>query len=72
MPTARAMPIREMNRAKDRRGVEAIDTSFETPKVYEVVAGAQRLELALRDLPAPILKRYPIADEGMGPRAIPP
>jgi len=58
----RAMPIREMNRSKDRRGVEALDTSFETSKVYEVVTGPQRLELALRDLPVPIVKRYPIAD----------
>jgi GNAT superfamily N-acetyltransferase len=57
-----AMPIREMNRSLDRRGVEAIDTSFETSSVYEVVIGPQRIELALRELSAPIVKRYPIAD----------
>jgi GNAT superfamily N-acetyltransferase len=56
------MTIREMDRTRDRRGVEAIDTSFETPAIFDVVASAQRLELALRALREPIVKRYPIAD----------
>lgn len=51
-----------MNRARDRRGVEAIDTSFETSSIFAVVIGPQRIELAQRDLPAAIVKRYPIAD----------
>jgi ribosomal protein S18 acetylase RimI-like enzyme len=57
-----AITIREMNRKADRKGVEALDTSFETASIYDVVVGARRIELALRALPAPRVKRYPIAD----------
>jgi GNAT superfamily N-acetyltransferase len=54
--------VREMNRKADRRGVEGIDTSFETASIYEVVMTQRRIELLERPLPAPRLKRYPIAD----------
>ncbi len=56
------MTIREMNRQADRRGVEAIDTSFETATVLELTAGKLHLELAPRALDRPLSKRYPIAD----------
>jgi ribosomal protein S18 acetylase RimI-like enzyme len=54
--------IRELDRAADRRGVEALDTSFETATVYDVVVTPRRIELVERTLPAPMIKRYPIAD----------
>lgn len=56
------MTIREMNRKADRRGVEAIDTAFQTASIYDVVVGARRIELVERSLPEPRTKRYPIAD----------
>ena len=54
--------IREMNRQADRRGVEAIDTAFETSSIYEVVVAARGIELVERPLAAPRTKRYPIGD----------
>ncbi len=62
------MIIRELNRATDRRGVEAIDTSFETATVFDVVTGARSIELVERTLPAPRTKRYSI-DEVFAPWA---
>jgi GNAT superfamily N-acetyltransferase len=56
------MTIREMDRTRDRRGVEAIDTSFETPVIFDVMASAHRIELIERTVREPIVKRYPIAD----------
>lgn len=53
--------IREMQ-PSDRNGVLALETVFETSTVYDVVTSARRIELASRALPAPLLKRYPIAD----------
>ena len=47
---------------KDRAGIEAIDTSFETSSIYDIVVGPQRIELALRLLAAPLVKRYAIED----------
>jgi ribosomal protein S18 acetylase RimI-like enzyme len=58
----RSMTIREIDRTRDRRGVDTIDTSFETSAIYDVVTGQHRLELVLRSLATPIVKRYPIAD----------
>jgi len=46
----------------DRAGVEAIDTSFRTPSIYDVVVTPARIELALKPLATPLVKRYPIAD----------
>jgi ribosomal protein S18 acetylase RimI-like enzyme len=60
--------IRELNRSTDRRGVEAIETAFETPTIFEVVTGARSIELVERTLPAPITKRYAI-DEVFAPWA---
>ena len=47
---------------RDRAGVEALDTSFETSTVYDVIVTPQRLELSPRSLVKPLVKRYPIAD----------
>ena len=54
--------IRETDRRRDRAGVLAIDTSFETPTIYDVVTSARRIELVERRLEKPLIKRYPIAD----------
>ena len=56
------LKIREMDRAADRRGVTALDTSFETTSVYDVVVTPHRIELVERALPVPLVKRYPIED----------
>jgi ribosomal protein S18 acetylase RimI-like enzyme len=52
--------IRELNRTADRRGVEAVDTAFETTSVFDVVAAPRRIELVERALAAPLTKRYSI------------
>lgn len=52
--------IRELDRKRDRDAVEAIDTSFETSEVFELVTSARRLELVERTLEAPIVKQYEI------------
>jgi ribosomal protein S18 acetylase RimI-like enzyme len=57
-----ALTLREMNRTTDRRGVEAIDTSFETGVIFDVNVASRRIELTLRHLAKPLAKRYPIAD----------
>jgi len=54
--------IRELDRTADRRGIEAIDTSFQTPTVFEVVATSRQLELVEREQPAPVTKRYSIGE----------
>jgi len=56
------MTIRELSRARDRTGVEAIDTTFETSSVFEVVTAARSVELIERPLARPITKRYSIAE----------
>ncbi len=55
------MNVRDYQPA-DRAGVEAIDTSFETSSIYDVLVTPQRIDLVLRLLAAPRVKRYPIAD----------
>ncbi|HEU4733489.1 MAG TPA: GNAT family N-acetyltransferase [Kofleriaceae bacterium] len=52
--------IRELNRRADRRGVEAIDTTFETSSMFDVVASPRRIELVERPLARPLAKRYSI------------
>ena len=59
---ARQMTIRELDRTRDRRGVEAIDTTFETSSVFEVVATARSIALVERPLEQPLAKRYSIAE----------
>ena len=53
--------IREMLDG-DRDGVEAIDTSFETSSVFDVVVAARGIELVERRLDQPLVKRYPMED----------
>ena len=55
------MNVRDYQPA-DRAGIEALDTSFETSSIYDVVVTPQQIDLVLRLLPSPQLKRYPIAD----------
>lgn len=54
--------IRALHRSRDRRGVEAIDTGFETATAFELVTTARTIELVERPLPAPIVKRYSIGE----------
>jgi ribosomal protein S18 acetylase RimI-like enzyme len=55
-----AITIRELERATDRRGVEAIDTSFQTASVFDLAGTARRVELVERALAQPLTKRYSI------------
>jgi len=57
-----ALTIRDLDRRADRRAVEAIDTSFETASVFDVVAGGRAIELVERPLAQPLVKRYSIAE----------
>ena len=57
-----AITIRELDRATDRVGIEAIDTTFETQTVFDVVTTARSIELVERPLAAPLAKRYSIAE----------
>src|SRR5678816_1696465 len=54
--------VRELDRKRDRRGVEAIDTAFETSSVFDLVTRERSLELVERPLAAPLVKRYSIAE----------
>jgi ribosomal protein S18 acetylase RimI-like enzyme len=54
--------IRELNRRKDRAAVEAIDTSFETDIIFDVVTRERSIALEERPLPHPITKRYSIGE----------
>lgn len=56
------MLIRELDRATDRRAVEAIDTTFETSSVFELVTTPRAIELVERPLDRPLHKRYSIAE----------
>jgi hypothetical protein len=57
-----AFTIRELDRKTDRRGVEAIDTAFETTSVFDVVTTDRSIELVERPLEKPLVKRYSIAE----------
>src|SRR6185503_13837800 len=54
--------IREMDRSRDRTGVEAIDTAFETDVVFDLVTTARRIELVERRLDRPMTKRYAMGE----------
>ena len=54
--------IRELDRARDRRGCEAVDTAFETDTIFELVTTARAIELREQRLPAPRTKRYAIGE----------
>lgn len=57
-----ALTVRELDRTTDRRGVEAIDTTFETTSVFDLVTTARRIELVERPLATPLRKRYSIGE----------
>jgi ribosomal protein S18 acetylase RimI-like enzyme len=54
--------IRELDRKRDRKGVEAIDTAFETSSIFDVVTTPRAIELVERPLAAPMTKRYSISE----------
>ncbi|MEO8698762.1 MAG: GNAT family N-acetyltransferase [Kofleriaceae bacterium] len=54
--------IREVDRVRDRPGVEALDTSFETTSVYDLVTRPRGIELVERTLAEPLVKRYSIGE----------
>lgn len=56
------MIVRALDRTTDRRAVEAIDTTFETSSVFDVVTRPRGIELVERRLEAPIRKRYSIGE----------
>jgi len=57
-----AFTIRALERKKDQRGVEAVDTAFETPTVFDVVTSARGIDLVERTLATPLVKRYSIGE----------
>lgn len=62
MPADPRFTIRELDRARDRSGVEAIDTTFETSSVLDVAAAPRGIELVERRLDRPLVKRYSIRE----------
>jgi len=54
--------IRELHRTNDRKGVEAIDTAFETSTVFDLVTTPRSIELVERPLATPLVKRYSIGE----------
>lgn len=56
----RVFTVRPLDRKRDKQGVEAIDTAFETSSVFDLVARDRGLELVERRLAAPIVKAYSI------------
>jgi len=54
--------IRELHRTRDRKGVEAIDTGFDTDVVFDLLTSARRIELVERRLAEPLTKRYSIGE----------
>ena len=57
-----AITYRPLDRKRDRRAVEAIDTRFETSTVFDLVTAERRIELVERPLEKPLVKRYSIAE----------
>ncbi len=57
-----ACTIRPLDRTGDRSAVDAIDTTFETSSVFEVVVGPRSIELVERPLERPRSKRYSISE----------
>ena len=54
--------VRELDRKRDRRGVEGVDTAFETSSVFDLVTLDCSIELVERALPSPLVKSYSIAE----------
>jgi ribosomal protein S18 acetylase RimI-like enzyme len=47
---------------QDAAGITAIDTAFTTRQVYDATASGDGITLRLRDLDAPLTKRFPLDD----------
>lgn len=56
-----AFTVRDLDRKRDRKGVEAIDTTFETTSVFDLVASPRTLELVEKPVPA-LRKAYSIGE----------
>ena len=54
--------IRAFELERDRAGVLALETAFETRGVYDVVSAARELRLVERALETPLVKRFSIAE----------
>jgi GNAT superfamily N-acetyltransferase len=54
--------LRELDKKRDRRAIESLDTGFETDVVFELSTQPERIELTERQLERPITKRYPIGE----------
>ncbi len=54
--------IRAIDRVRDRRGCEAIDTGFTTDTIFDLVTTARQISLVERALEAPIVKAYSIGE----------
>src|SRR5665647_3085162 len=65
-----ALVIREMDPTSDRRGVAAIDTSFETSVIFDVQIAPRRIELVERPLATARVKRYPVEYEAWHARLV--
>jgi ribosomal protein S18 acetylase RimI-like enzyme len=61
-----ALQVRALDKVSDRQSIEAIDTSFETDTIFDLVAHERSLQLVERKLRQPLLKRYSI-DEVFAP-----
>ncbi len=56
------LTIREIDRTRDRRGMEAIDTAFDTDAIFDVVIAPRSIEIVERKLEQPLTKRYSIGE----------
>jgi hypothetical protein len=63
-----ATELRELDKAADRQGIEALEIAFDTDVIFDLAAGARSLELRARRLKQPLRKRYPM-DEVFAPWA---
>jgi ribosomal protein S18 acetylase RimI-like enzyme len=54
--------VRELDRARDRRAVEAVDTGFETDVIFELVTEQHGFQIQERRLEQPMTKRYAIGE----------
>jgi ribosomal protein S18 acetylase RimI-like enzyme len=57
-----AFEVRALDKARDRREIEAIDTGFETDTIFELVVEPRSLTLRERKLHAPRHKAYSIRE----------
>jgi len=56
------MHVRELHRKNDRAAIEALDTSFETDVVFDMLTRPRGIELVERALEQPLTKRYPMTE----------